>query len=120
MIPSFRRSLYSCMLRLHPPSFQREFADQMLWIFDEVAANQGTSALFVDAALSLLRQWIIRGALRELLAGEITVVPVSGAGADLFAWEHINVPQASLPLSRVFQGTVLSVGFLAALSFAAF
>ena len=56
----FSRSLYRCLLRLHPPSFQREFADEMLWIFDEIAAKQSTLPLFGDGLVSLGRQWVLR------------------------------------------------------------
>jgi hypothetical protein len=48
------RSAYRFLLRLHPASFQREFGDEMLWIFDE-DPGAATYLLF-DGALSLLRQ----------------------------------------------------------------
>lgn len=35
MARSVSRSLYRCLLRLHPPSFQAQFAHEMLWIFDD-------------------------------------------------------------------------------------
>ena len=57
MVHFFSRSLYRCLLRLHPPSFQREFADEMLWIFDAIAAKQSTLPLFGDGLVSLGRQW---------------------------------------------------------------
>ena len=42
------------LLRLHPASFQHDFGDEMLWIFDE---EPGAAAyLLFDGALSLLRQ----------------------------------------------------------------
>ena len=71
MVPSLLRFLYRCVVRLHPSSFQRQFADEMLWIFDEVAARQSTLPLFGDALVSLARQWAIRGALQKVLAGKI-------------------------------------------------
>ena len=49
----FSRSLYRCLLRLHPPSFQREFSDEMLWTFDEIAAEGspvGRAAFRTDQA----------------------------------------------------------------------
>jgi hypothetical protein len=56
------RALYSGLVSLHPPAIRREFSGEMLWIFDETAAEGrfGSSArLFADAALSILRQWVI-------------------------------------------------------------
>jgi hypothetical protein len=48
------RSAYRFLLRLHPASFQYDFGDEMLWIFDE---EPGAAAyLLFDGALSLLRQ----------------------------------------------------------------
>jgi len=53
------RFLYRCLLRLHPEAFRREFADEMLWIFDELTARKSSVPLVVDAAASLARQWIL-------------------------------------------------------------
>jgi hypothetical protein len=48
------RFAYRLLLRLHPASFQYDFGDEMLWIFDE---EPGAAAyLLLDGALSLLRQ----------------------------------------------------------------
>ena len=48
------RFAYRFLLRLHPASFQYDFGDEMLWIFDE---QPGAAAyLLLDGALSLLRQ----------------------------------------------------------------
>jgi hypothetical protein len=48
------RLAYRFLLRLHPASFQYDFGDEMLWIFDE---EPGAAAyLLFDGALSLLRQ----------------------------------------------------------------
>ena len=117
----FSRSLYRCLLRLHPPSFQREFADEMLWIFDEIAAKQSTLRLFGDGLVSLARQWVLRGAFRTLLAGEIALAPAAGRdAAGPLLWEHIEVPEAPLPVSRMIQGSAIALLFLAILSFAAF
>jgi hypothetical protein len=110
------RSLYRWLLRIHPPAFRREFADEMLWIFDQVSARQSTLPLFADAATSLARQWVLRGDWRKLPAGD--AVPVAAVGS--FAWEHIRVAEAPLPVSRVLQGSAVAVVFMAALAFAAF
>src|SRR5437899_4138187 len=116
----FSRSFYRCLLRLHPPSFQREFANEMLWIFDEIATKQSTLPLFGDGLVSLARQWVLRGAFRNLLAGEIALAPAAGRDADPLPWEHIGVPDAPLPVSRMIQVSAVALLFLAILSFEAF
>ena len=118
------RIIYQCVLGLHPPEFQREFADEMLWIFDQVAQKQSTLPLFADGVLSLARQWLVRGvipeAARKLLFQEIALVPVAGAATGLFAWEHIGIPERPLPISRMIQGSGITLLFLATLSVATF
>jgi D-alanyl-D-alanine carboxypeptidase len=120
MFHSPPRFFYRYLLRLHPPSFQRQFADEMLWIFDEVAAKQSTVRLFADVLASLARQWVMRGAFRKLLVGEIALSPAPGLIAVPFAWANIGVPEAPLPFSRLIQGSVISLVFLTMVSFAAF
>lgn len=51
------RSLYRSLLRLHPPAFRRQFAEEMLWIFDETG---GAVSLVADGFTSLVRQWLTR------------------------------------------------------------
>ncbi|HEY2013793.1 MAG TPA: hypothetical protein VGH38_09850 [Bryobacteraceae bacterium] len=53
------RSLYRSLLWLHPPAFRREFAGEMLWIFDEALVGEGPLRLILDGFFSLLRQWVI-------------------------------------------------------------
>jgi hypothetical protein len=54
------RALYRVLVKLHPPAFRREFAWEMLWIFDETALSGSTRPLFGDALVSLMRQWLLR------------------------------------------------------------
>src|SRR5689334_4975123 len=54
------RSVYRLALRLHPPNFRRRFADEMLAIFDENRSTVSDLKSLLDAAFSLLRQWILR------------------------------------------------------------
>lgn len=54
------RRLYRGLVRLHPPAFRRQFAAEMLWIFDEAAAAGGVGPFFADGLVSLARQWLIR------------------------------------------------------------
>src|SRR5438128_200401 len=69
------RSLYRCLLRLHPAEFRRQFADEMLWIFDQVSGAESPASLFADGFLSLVRQWVLRAGMWKLA--------VAGAGGLL-------------------------------------
>ena len=62
------RAIYQGLVRLHPPAFRAEFGGEMQWIFDETSAN-GVAALFADAVVSLLRQWIVRYGTWKIAAG---------------------------------------------------
>ena len=54
------RDLYRCVLRAHPPYFRQRFGDEMQSIFDSAESPGAEVGLFVDAVLSLLRQWSLR------------------------------------------------------------
>jgi hypothetical protein len=54
---AFARFAYRQLLRLHPASFQDEFGTEMLWIFDEEYSQGGAAYMFLDGAISLLRQF---------------------------------------------------------------
>jgi hypothetical protein len=61
------RSLYRSMLRLHPPGFRQQYAEEMLWIYDETA-GAGAASLLADGFFSLVRQWMTLPATRALAA----------------------------------------------------
>lgn len=76
------RALYLGLMLLHPPAFRRQFAGEMLWIFDEAAQSEGVATLFLDGIASLLRQWILRtGSWKIALAIAGAALQVSIAGA---------------------------------------
>jgi len=54
------RSLYCCLLRLHPSAFRQRFADEMLSILDHTAGKTASIGLLVDGLVSLARQWTLR------------------------------------------------------------
>lgn len=62
------RTLYHCLLLLHPPAFRRRFAAEMLLIFEEAARPSGALALFLDGFVSLARQWLVRAGTWKLAA----------------------------------------------------
>src|SRR5215831_3244188 len=114
MRESVRFRAYRFLLALHPKAFQEEFAAEMLWIFEEQSAQRGSVPLFTDALVSLGRQWMFRSA-----ASESGAESVPAAAGQLFAWEHIGIPETRLPVLRVIQGGAATTLFLMALTFAA-
>jgi hypothetical protein len=77
------RALYAFLLRLHPRAFRRQFAAEMLWIFDEVCAKEGPLILLLDRQVSFARQWFVRSGLWKVmlaLAGATLQVIAFGAG----------------------------------------
>jgi hypothetical protein len=66
------RAIYQGLVWLHPPAFREEFGTEMQWIFDQVfddASANGVIALFADAVVSLLRQWVVRYGTWKIAAG---------------------------------------------------
>lgn len=82
------RTLYRCLVSLHPPAFRLRFEEELLWIFDESSEASDGAPLVYDAALSLLRQWIMRsGMWKWVLGGIAGAFPiVVGFGSFLFNW----------------------------------
>jgi hypothetical protein len=83
------RFLYALLIGLHPPSFRKRFAQEMLWIFEEAANSWGACALLRDAILSLLRQWLIRSELwKWLVAGIAGFVLLLTAFGSFLPWDR--------------------------------
>jgi len=82
------RTLYRCLIGLHPPAFRLRFEQELLWIFDESSTVSGALPLLCDGAISLLRQWLLRsGMWKWVLAGVAGALPVViGFGSFLFQW----------------------------------
>jgi hypothetical protein len=93
-----KRSLYRCLLWLHPPAFGRRFADEMLWIFDETANTNGIR-LLADGLISLFRQWLARAAIWRPLAaaagGALTLT--AGIGLQPLLLRGLDAIQADSP-----------------------
>jgi hypothetical protein len=53
------RCIYRALLRLHPHSFRDNFAEEMLWIFDERSHKNKTLPLLLDGLRSLALQHVI-------------------------------------------------------------
>ena len=82
------RTLYRWLICLHPPAFRSRFEQELLWIFDESRQTSGTVPLLYDAAISLLRQWLMRSGMWKWVVGGVAgVVPLLiGFGSFLFDW----------------------------------
>ncbi len=83
------RGLYRCLVWLHPAAFRLRFQEEMLWIFDEAANAWGTASLFLDASVSLMRQWLLRsGMWRWVMAGIAAIIPLILAFGSLLPWDR--------------------------------
>lgn len=82
------RALYRCLLCLHPPAFRLRFEEELLWIFDESCNASSAAPLLYDAAVSLLRQWLVRSEMWKWVLGGIAgALPILiGFGSFLFQW----------------------------------
>ncbi len=54
------RKLYQKCLLLYPASFRNEFRDEMLGMFEDCRAAQGSCCLLADVVLSAVKQQISR------------------------------------------------------------
>lgn len=52
------RTLFCCLIRLHPYSFRARFQEEMLDVFDEAESEWGAHSLVGDAVASLFRLWL--------------------------------------------------------------
>jgi hypothetical protein len=120
------RLLYRSLLRLHPAAFRRQFAGEMLWIFDEASVSQGAFVLLLDLLVSVLRQWLLRsGAWKVALAliGGLMQVTAGSLGVSTRSHTFLHrVGEASpaLPASvnDLIQVTLVSVGVVFVMVFA--
>jgi hypothetical protein len=88
-----RRSVYHALIELHPARFRDRFGDEMLCVFDE-AGRDRAPRLFADAALSLLRQWLLRSNLWKMASGAVI------SSLLLCAWGNSTAHGVDLSLAR--------------------
>ena len=102
------RTLYRSLIWMHPPAFRRQFAGEMLWIFDETAAAEGPLHLLLDGVGSLLRQWVIRCGAWKVFAGML------GAGLQILALASLSharyYPSRALPRTLTYYDLEFSRG----------
>jgi hypothetical protein len=90
------REAYRALLRLHPAPFRREFAGEMLWIFDEASASEGVCTLFLDGLISLTRQWVVRSGSWKIGAAILgAMLQVSLGGLGWLAVQHPRIAAAT-------------------------
>lgn len=92
------RWLYRLLLHLHPARFQREYAGEMLWIFDETSVTEGVLGLFLDGVISLARQWVLRSGSWKVPAailGGLLQVTLGGLG-----WLAVQHPRIAAATAR--------------------
>ena len=86
------RTLYGWLIGLHPPAFRLRFEQELLWIFDESSDTSSAVSLLYDAAVSVLRQWLMRSeiwkwVLKWAVGGIAGVLYLLiGFGSFLFQW----------------------------------
>jgi hypothetical protein len=89
------RTLYRLLLLLHPYSFRRRFAGEMLCVFDEAAAESAASGFCLSIAFSLGRHWFRHPGLWRtagaIVGGVLTLLPRVAA-------PHLRFP-ATAPIS---------------------
>jgi hypothetical protein len=86
------RGAYRAILLLHPGQFRREFAGEMMWIFDEASASEGACSLFFDALVSLARQWVVRSGSWKIGAAILgAMLQVSLGGMGWLAMQHPRI-----------------------------
>jgi len=82
------RTLYRCLLCLHPPGFRLRFSEEMLWIFDEAGPALRRS-VFLDGLASIARQWVLRsGSWKAAVAVAAASVQIAMGGLIWLAFRQ--------------------------------
>lgn len=106
-----RRATYRFLLALHPTGFRRQFAGEMLWVFDRAEQDRVSSGFCFDLARTLVRHWF-----RERM-----VLTVGGAilgGVLMILWMSATAPRIRAKWSAIELDDllVLALGSLLAIS----
>ena len=106
-----RRATYRALLALHPSAFRRQFADELLWVFDQAEQDQETSGFCLDMAWSLARHWF-----RQRLVW--TVGGALAGGLLLIFWMSATAPRirAKWSVMEMDDLILLALGSLIAIS----
>ncbi len=107
-----RRATYRVLLALHPPAFRRQFAGEMLWVFDQADQDGQASGFCIDMSRSLLRHWFRQPLLWSVtgaVAGSVLMLVWMSAAAPL-------VRAHKSPSIEMDNLVVIAVGSLIAIS----
>jgi len=107
------RAIYVILLRLHPRFFRQQFAEEMLWIFDESANTRREFSLFADALRSLATQWMFRSDFDQ----EPQLAGIAAPGADRVPVFYVSGSELPPP-GALLNGLVLAVGVFSLAGFA--
>jgi hypothetical protein len=114
------RALYRCLVWMHPPVFRREFAGEMLWIYDEAAQSENVVPLLLDGFVSLARQWLLRSGFWKLFAALAgALFQVSIGGALLFSIGRLQSGPSSSAAENPELAAMMRLGALTAVGLAA-
>src|SRR5262245_28434914 len=108
---SMMRCLYLYIVRLHPCRFRERFGEELKFGFDETRSVTGSSFLFADALLSLLRQWVFRP---KNWATPRPAVYASSDGTRLFTLIQDSRPRSFFLLCGLVISGALFVGIVVA------
>ena len=107
------RAFYVILLRLHPKFFRHQFADEMLWIFDQSATTRREFSLFADALRSLATQWMFRSDSEQ----EPKLAGIAAPGADRVPVFYVSGSELPPP-GALLNGLILAVGVFSLAGFA--
>lgn len=97
------RKFYRWILAAHPRAFRDRFEDEMLCVFDEALAAEGSLRLMIDGVFSLLRQRMFRrGPAGEVFEG--TPAGPNSLFRSFLDEQHPN----SMKMSRLLLGAAVS------------
>lgn len=105
------RSLYRCLIHLHPRHFREQFGGEMLGIFDEPANKFSRTELLADGLFSLVRQWTIR---TEFQVSDTELTVAAGDGVPAFYTAEASIPRTG----ALIHGGLVSFLVFAVLSLA--
>jgi len=94
-----KRRFYRLLLWMHPPGFRDQFADEMLWIYDEAASGNGNRAFFRDALGSLARQWLIRRRAWTVVLAALAAASQAALLTPMVRFPSHKIAGANAPLA---------------------
>ena len=112
--------IYGAALWLCPPSFRRQYGDQMLRDFVEARADAKAAGerraigrfvaqMTIDLARTVVIQWIRTGAIVIAGAAMLCTLTLAGALVGFVRRIRIDVPPRSLELDTLFVVLIVSV-----------